>query len=99
MASSIPSQARAVDPFASYNSDTVNKLTRMLTYGENGIATPLSCDITLDSTSSSQVVLNPGFVYQDDVWINIDAQHEVDFTDSDQYYNFDTGLMKRATIM
>ncbi|MHA1817188.1 MAG: hypothetical protein ACTSX1_14395 [Candidatus Heimdallarchaeaceae archaeon] len=92
MASSIPSQARAVDPFATYNSDTVNTLTRMLTYGENGIATPLSCDVALDSTSNTQVVLQPGFVYQDDVWINIDAQHVVDFTDLDQYYDSGAGF-------
>jgi len=92
MASSIPSQARAVDPFASYNSNTVNTLTRMLTYGENGIATPLSCDVTLDSTSNTQVDLQPGFVYQDDVWINIESQHVVNFDDGDHYYNFDTGF-------
>ena len=92
MASSIPSQARAVDPFASYNSDTVNTLTRMLTYGDNGLATPRSCDITIDATSNTQVVLQPGFVYMDDVWINIDTQHVVDFTDSEHYFNFDTGF-------
>jgi len=88
MASSIPSQARAVDPFASYNSNTVNTLTRMLTYGEDGIATSKSCDVTLDSTSNTKVVLNPGFVYKDDVWINIESQHVVDFNDSDHYYNW-----------
>lgn len=92
MASSIPSQARAVDPFASYNSDTVNTLTRMLTYGENGLATAYSCDVTLDSTSNQAVTLHPGFLYQDDVWIHIDAEHTVDFTDPDHYYNFDTGF-------
>jgi len=92
MASSIPSQARAVDPFASYNSNTVNTLTRMVTYGEDGIATSKSCDVSLDATSNTQVVLQPGFVYKDDMWININAQHTVDFTDRDQYYMFDTGF-------
>jgi len=91
MASSIPSQARAVDPFASYNSNTVNVLTRMLTYGEDGISTALSCDV-IDSTSTTEVVLEPGFVYMDDVWINISAQHTVNFADSNHYYNFDTGF-------
>jgi len=91
MASSIPSQARAIDPFASYNSDTVNVLTRMLTNGEDGISTALSCDV-IDSTSTTEVILQPGFVYIDDVWINISAQHTVDFTDSNHYYNFDTGF-------
>lgn len=92
MASNIPSQARAVDPFASYNSNTVNTLTRMLTYGNDGIATPRSCDIKLDSTSNTQVILTPGFCFMDDVWININSEHVVDFTDSQHYYNFDTGF-------
>jgi len=84
MASSIPSQSRAVDPFASYNSDTVNTLTRMLTYGENGLATAVSCDV-IDSTSNTEVILKPGFVYKDDMWIYISANHIVDFTDPAQY--------------
>jgi hypothetical protein len=29
--SSVPTQIRTVDPFASYNSDVVNRLTRMVT--------------------------------------------------------------------
>jgi len=92
MASSIPTQSRAVDPFASYNSDTVNILTRTVTYGEDGITGAKSCDVVLDSTSITEVVLQTGFLYKDDVWINISAQHTIDFTDSDHYYNFDTGF-------
>jgi hypothetical protein len=92
MASSIPTQTRAVDPFASYNSDTVNTLTRMVTYGEDGIAYAKACDVALDATSITEVVVKSGFVYKDDVWINITAQHTVDFTDSDHYYNFDSGF-------
>jgi len=91
MASSIPSQSRAVDPFASYNSDTVNTLTRMLTYGENGLATAVSCDV-IDSTSNTEVTLKPGFVYKDDMWIYISANHIVDFTDSQHYDDFDAGF-------
>ena len=92
MASSIPTQARAVDPFASYNSDTVNTLTRTVNYGEDSIAYAKSCDVVLDATSITEVVLQTGFVYKDDVWINVSAQHTVDFTDSDHYYNFDSGF-------
>jgi len=91
MASSIPSQLRAVDPFASYNSNTVNKLTRMVTYGDDGLANAVSCDVLLDSTSNTQVVLHPGQIYKDDVFIDIE-RHTIDFTDSDHYYNFDTGF-------
>ncbi len=91
MASSIPSQARAVDPFASYNSNTVNVLTRMLTNGEDGISSALSCDV-IDSTSSTELTLKPGFVYMDDVWINISTEHTINFADTDHYYNYDTGF-------
>ena len=91
---SIPTQVRAVDPFASYNSDTVNKLTRMLTYGngQSGLSKRTSCEVSLDSTSSTQVIVSPGEVYKDDVWISLTQNHIVDFTDPDQYYNFDTGF-------
>ncbi len=92
MASSIPNQDRAVDPFASYNSTTVNTLTRMLTYGEEGIATPLSCDVIDSTSSNTEVILEEGFVYMDDVWFNISSDHVIDFTDSEHYYNFDTGF-------
>ena len=91
---SIPTQVRAVDPYASYNSDTVNKLTRMLTYGggTDGLSKRTSCDIQLDTTSVTQVILTPGEVYKDDVWINFTQDHIVDFTNQDEYYNFDTGF-------
>ena len=92
MASSIPSQTRAVDPFASYNSNSVNMLSRMFTYGQDGLSTSLSCDVIADATSNTEAVVQPGFVFKDDVWIHISAQHTVDFTDSDHYYNFDSGF-------
>jgi hypothetical protein len=92
MASPIPIQNRAVDPFASYNSDTVNQLTRMVTYGEDGIAYSRSCNVSLDATSITEVVVKPGFIYKDDVWINITTSYTVDFTDPDHYYNFDSGF-------
>jgi hypothetical protein len=92
MASNAPTQVRAVDPFASYNSDTVNKLSRMLTFGEDGLAITRACDVILDTTSSTQVTLLPGVVFKDDVWIEISSQHTVDFTDSEHYYDFDTGF-------
>lgn len=92
MSNAAPSQVRTVDPFASYNSDTVNKLTRMLSFGNDGFATARSCDITLDATSATQVNMSVGVAYKDDMWIEITAAHVVDFTDSDQYYDFGTGF-------
>ncbi len=90
MASNIPSQTRAVDPFASYNSNIVNTLTRMVTYGNDGLANANSCDVETWTTTS--VRLKPGYIYKDDVWINITDFHTIDFTDSDHYYNFNTGF-------
>ena len=91
---SIPTQVRAVDPFASYNSETVNKLTRMLTYGDglDGLSRRGACDVYLDTTSTNRVVVTPGDVYKDDVWISITENHIVDFTEANEYYNFDTGF-------
>ena len=88
MASSTPTQVRAVDPFASYNSDTVNKLTRIINLGEDCLESAKACDVTLDSTSTSQVVMQPGVAYKDDVWLDFTAQHTVNFNDPDHYYDF-----------
>ena len=46
MASNIPEQTRVVDPFASFNSDTVNQLTKMITQGDNGLTTTKGLDVT-----------------------------------------------------
>ena len=86
MASSIPAQTRAVDPFASFNSDTVNQLTKMVTRGDDGLTTQNSLDVIADTTSPlDHVIVNPGTIYKDDVLITVTNQWRVDFTDSDQY--------------
>ena len=96
MSSSVPIQIRTIDPFSSYNSDVVNKFTRMLTFNNNVIEKVQSCDVSLiDSTSmdsTSMVVVSPGVIYKDDVWIEITTQHIVDFTDSLHYVDFNTGF-------
>lgn len=92
MSSSVPTQIRTIDPFSSYNSDVINKFTRMLTFNNNLLEKVQSCDVSIDSTSSNYVIVSPGVVYKDDVWIEITAEHIVDFTNSLQYVNFDTGF-------
>jgi hypothetical protein len=93
MASSIPSQIRTVDPFASFNSDTVNALTRMITRGNDGISSPKSLDVIADTTSATDhVVVTPGIIFKDDVLIRITANHRVDFTDEDHYVSFGAGF-------
>lgn len=92
MSSNEPTQIRTVDPFASYNSDTVNKLTRMLTFGEDALATARSCDVSMDATSVTRVIVASGTVYKDDMWIDITTQHIANFEDSNHYYDFGTGF-------
>jgi len=88
MASSIPEQYRAVDPFASYNSNTVNQLTEMTSRAENVLDIPCGLDVILDSTSNTSVVVKPGYVYKDDVMIYVSEEHTVDFLDEDNYISY-----------
>ena len=91
--SSKPSQIRTIDPFAEYNSNVANRLTRMLSGNENVLMSANSLALTQDSTSPLKVaVVQTGYVFKDDVFIEISANHEVDFRDSDNYINFDTGF-------
>jgi len=91
MAASIPSQIRTVDPFASYNSDTVNKHTKMVTYDEEGMAkvTELKVTDAGDSTSVA-VYVSTGMAYKDQVLIDVTAQGLVDFNTADHYYDWDS---------
>jgi len=90
---SIPSQERHVDPFASYNSDTVNKLTQMITRGNDGITSTKDLDVVQDSTSpTTAVVVESGYVFKDDLLIQITSDYRLDFTDSDCYVSFGTGF-------
>ena len=54
MASTIPNQERVVDPFASYNSNVVNKITEIVTHNEVGMLTVSSMEVVQDSTSHFQ---------------------------------------------
>jgi len=86
MASSIPTQSRAVDPYASYNSNVVNQLTGIVTRGADVLDYYNSLQVIPDSTSAiDHVVVLPGIVYKDDMLIDITSQHTVDFTDITQY--------------
>ena len=85
--SQYPTQTRAVDPFASYNSDTVNKLTRMVTNGEDLLFSPKGMDVIADSTSPNDyVTVTLGSCFKDDIWIEITEQHQVDFNNALHYF-------------
>jgi hypothetical protein len=84
--SSIPSQIRTIDPFAEYNSNVANKLTRMLSKNDNVLMSANSLQLTQDSTSPLTVaVVQTGYAIKDDVLIEISADHRVDFTDLENY--------------
>ena len=87
MASSIPEQTRAVDPYASYNSNVVNQLTGIVTRGSDVLDYYNSLQvIPADGTSVlDHVQVLPGIIYKDDMLINITSEHTVDFTDPAQY--------------
>lgn len=96
MASSIPDQVRTVDPFASYNSDIVNRLTRMVTRvtdGQGLLNSPNDLQVSIDSTSpEDQVVVSTGMIFKDDMLINITSEHTVNFLDPNHYVSFDGGF-------
>jgi len=83
MASSIPSQERFVDPYASYNSNVVNTLTEVVTNGRNGVVTPNSCQV--EQTDSTSLIVLTGNVIKDDVLIKVTANHTININDLDQY--------------
>jgi len=81
-----PSQQRAIDPYASYNSNIANRLTRMKTYDTNCLDHHHSMDVTIDSTSPiTNVVVSDGIAYKDDVIIEFTSNWSVDMTDGDYY--------------
>ena len=83
MASTIPSQERVVDPFASYNSNVVNRLTEVVTRSDEGMLTQGALQvITSDSTT---VVVQTGYAMKDDVLIRVTQTHTVNFDDTDQW--------------
>jgi len=88
MASSIPNQSRAVDPYASYNSNVVNQLTGIVTRGVDALDYYNSLQVISDSTSSTDhVEVQTGIVYKDDMLIEITSPFRVDFTDTNHYYS------------
>lgn len=88
MANIIPAQVRTVDPFASFYSNTVNKLTQIVSHDEDGLLTTTSMEVVIDTTDSAHtVVVHPGYVVKDNVLIKITHEHIVDFLDDDNWVN------------
>jgi len=86
MASTIPSQERVVDPFASYNSNVVNRITEIVTHNTEGMLTINSLPVTQDLISPNDtVIVGTGYAVKDDVLIKITSDHTVDINDLDNY--------------
>ncbi len=82
----IQSQIRAVDPFASYNSNVVSRLTRVLTRNINCIHQQTDFDVTLNTTfPTTQLDIAPGILFISDILIEVTAPFTVDFMDADFY--------------
>jgi len=82
MGNPIPTQTRSVDPYASYNSNVVNALTRMLSNGNDVILS--SFPIRVESLTSTTARVSEGKCIKDDVLIEIE-QIDIDFADVDFY--------------
>ena len=89
MGNPVPTQSRSVDPYASYNSNIVNALTRIVSNGNDCILNGSKITATIDSTSS--ISLSSGRCIKDDVLIEIDSI-VVDMTDEDFYVSPSTGF-------
>jgi hypothetical protein len=89
-----PDQIRTVDPYASYNSDTVNKLNRMTTFGNDGLVTTVSCRLQVDSTAPLYAVtVGTGLICKDDVLVQVTSEVSVDLREEISYVNASFGTL------
>lgn len=89
MGNPIPAQERSVDPYASYNSDIVNKLTRVVSDGNDILLYP--SPINVSATTLTTVTAEAGSCIKDDVLIAI-QNIIVDMADSDFYVDSGGGV-------
>jgi len=82
-----PVQTRAIDPYSSYNSNIVNRLTRLITRGTNCLHGTHAIDVYMDATATNTVRIIPGQCFKDDVIISINEEKIVDITHTDYYIN------------
>lgn len=80
MGNTIPTQLRSIDPYASYNSDIANRLTRIVTSGIDCLLYPDPIDVIANDSTS--VIVTSGKCVKDDVYIEI-QQMTVPLDDAD----------------
>ena len=84
-----PSQIRSVDPYASFNSNSINPITRVVSNGDDCILASLPIKST--KLSDTVITCSPGKCIKDDVLIEILSELNVDFTNALDYVSSDTG--------
>lgn len=89
MGNPVPIQTRAVDPYTSYDSSEINKITRIVTGGRDLIlkSAPLAFEIESDVIVE---MIPGGVVVKDDIMINLEGLM-IDFSDNDFYVNDSLG--------
>jgi len=88
MANIYPIQHRTIDPFASYNSNCVNELTRMVSNGEDCIfGGPSSLQVEIDPAHPTILILRTGRCFKDDVIVEVTSDFTIDFFDPDFYFS------------
>ena len=81
-----PIQSRFIDPYASFSSNSVSALTRVVTRGTNCLHSTHAIDVIFDSTSPlTAVIVTPGEFFKDDILFNFTNNFRVDLTAQDFY--------------
>jgi len=92
-----PSVTTTVSPYSEYNSNIVNRLTRMVTLGTNCIKGTHSCEVTIDSTAlTTCLVVSTGTFFKDDCIHSIDSNFTVDMSEEDFYVDSSGGYWNEA---
>lgn len=79
----IPTQYRAVDPFSSYDSDNVNRITRIVTAGDDKIVR--DSDLLVSYLNDTTLTITSGVAIKDDVTLHFPSNMTLDLTDPDNY--------------
>ena len=97
MANIYPSVTTTVSPYSEYNSNIVNRLTRMVTLGTNCIKGTHSCEVNIDTTAPTTcLVVSTGTFFKDDCVHSIDSNFTVDMSEEDFYVDSSAGYWNEA---
>jgi hypothetical protein len=87
-------QQRAVNPFRSNESNAVNRLTRIITLGQDAILK----DNNIESIDFKTIEVIANSYIKDDVYIQFDDNVAIDFTDEGNYYSLTDKGMNRPGV-